>query len=541
MDRIDVIFVSQSDVAIYDEYSKLPLERIELYKELIYPRMVYFKGAFRSHLDVYNYYLHGCFYKDAPIKERKKMLNIWNLPGFNGIHIADYLFKHSINTIIINNFDTNWDDLCSVYESCDVKPIIAISTTFHLSSSEIRRISKKIRNTFPEASILLGGAFINERYINGEHSELEAIMRKNNIQYIIHSFNSEVDLKDLILSIKEGHELKDVNNLFYFKSRDFINSKLYKTKEIFNNPILSSFNSLSLVNQEFINSTLQIRSSSGCPFLCAFCSYPTTAGGFYIQETESFKKAIHHILSNTKINKLIFIDDTLNVPKARFIEILQVLKQYKIEWFSFLRVQFIDDEIAQLMNESGCRAVYLGLESASDTILQNMNKKANNAQFLNGISLLKKYNILSMAAFIIGYPGETDSTIEEDVAFIENSGIDFYTLKEFYFMKQTSIYNDREKYGLTGIGSKWTHDTMSYQVASQKKSEMFQKIKGSVFVDPDTSLWLLAYLYDKGFGFEKIKLLQREINQIMFEQLNNNFSEDLPAFNIIKLLLNNNQ
>ncbi|MCX5849040.1 MAG: radical SAM protein [Deltaproteobacteria bacterium] len=539
MDEIDIIFISQSDVANYNEYSKLPLERIELFKELIYPRMVYFKGEFHSHLDVYNYYLHGQFYKDANYSKRKKMLNIWNLPGFNGIHIADYLFQHNINSKIINNFDTNWDNLCSTYESCKVKPIIAISTTFHLSHSEIRRMSKQILSVFPNASILLGGAFINERYINGEHAELEATMRKNKIRYIIHSFNSEIDLKNLILSIKENNNLNNVNNLFYFESNDFINSKLYKTKEIWNNPTLSALNSLDHLNQEFINNTLQIRSSSGCPFSCAFCSYPTTAKGFHVQEIVSFKKTIQHILSTTKINKLIFIDDTFNVPKTRFIEILKILKKYQIEWFSFLRVQFIDNEIAKLMRESGCRAVYLGIESANDIILQNMNKKATKAQFLNGISFLKKYGILSIAAFIIGYPGENDSTIEEDASFIENSGIDFYTLKEFYFMKQTSIYNERKKYGLTGTEHNWNHDTMSYQLASQKKSEIFLNIKDCIFIDPDTSLWAVAYLFDQGFSFEKIKLLQKEINQIMYEQMKNNFSEDLPAYQNIKLLLTN--
>lgn len=539
MKDIDIIFISQSNVANYDEYSTLPLERIELFKELIYPRMVYFKDKFCSNLDVFNYFIYGKFYTEATPLERKTMLNIWNLPGFNGFHIADYLLQHQINTHIVNNYDTNFDELIKVYSHCDVKPIIAISTTFHLSFSEIRKISREIRKECPDAYIVLGGAFINERFINGEYSALEAAMRKNKINGIIHSFNSETDLKDLILSIKEKKSLNNVNNLFFFETNDFTNGILHKTSEKWNPPVLDSFQSKEITNLNTINNTLQIRSSSGCPFSCAFCSYPTTAGGFHVQKTETFEKSIENILSSSKINKLIFIDDTLNVPKTRFIEILKTLKQYKIEWFSFLRVQFIDEEIAKLMSESGCRAVYLGVESASDIVLENMNKKATKAQFLNGISYLKKYGIISMAAFIIGYPGETANTIDENVAFIENSGIEFYTLKEFYFMKNTPIFKDREKYGLTGIGSNWAHHTMTFQTASQIKSEMFCKIKGCIFIDPDTSLWLIAYLYDQGFSIEKIKLLLTNINQIMIEQINRNYSEDLDAFKNIKFALNN--
>ncbi len=538
--NVDIIFISQSDVANYNEYASLPLDRLELFKELIYPRMVYFKEGFHSHLDIFNYFLHGQFFDDASLADRKKMLNIWNLPGFNGIHLANYLAEFNIKTRIINNFDTQWDDFCSAYEACSLKPVVAISTTFHLSASEIRRMAKKVKKMYPEASILLGGAFVNERYINGEQEELETIMRKNGIQYCLHAFNSEVDFKDLMLAIKKGTSLNEVNNLFYTESKDFTNTLLTKTKEVWNAPVLSSFNSLDQLQLDFVNYTLQLRSSSGCPFACAFCSYPTTAKGFHQQGMISFQDNIQHIIEKTGVSRLIFIDDTLNVPKSRFIEILEILKPFNIEWFSFLRVQFIDEEIAKLMQDSGCRAVYLGLESASDVILQNMNKKATKQKFQEGITHLKNHGIISIAAFIVGYPGETDATIQEDIDFIENSGIDFYTLKEFYYMKQTSIYEQREKFGLSGIGSSWEHSTMSYAQASQKKAEMFKNIRNCIFIDPDTSLWMVAYLYDQGFNFETIKSLQKEVNQIMQLQMNGNFSEDIPAFSRIKSLLSNN-
>jgi p-methyltransferase len=189
------------------------------------------------------------------------------------------------------------------------------------------------------------------------------------------------------------------------------------------------------------------------------------------------------------------------------------------------------------MKESGCKAVYLGIESANDIVLQNMNKKATIEQFRKGIELLKKNNIITMAAFIIGYPGETDETIEKNIAFIENSGIDFYTLKEFYYMKHTKIYENRDAFGLTGLGTDWSHSTMDYKIASSKKAEMFKRIKNAIFIDPDTSLWHIEYLYEQGFSFEKIKNVQREINKIMQKQMDGNYSEELPEFKNIKSIL----
>ena len=63
--------------------------------------------------------------------------------------------------------------------------------------------------------------------------------------------------------------------------------------------------------------------------------------------------------------------------------------KYDFEWFSFLRVQYVDEEVARLMKESGCVGVYLGVESSNDTVLKNMNKKATRANFSEGIKNLR--------------------------------------------------------------------------------------------------------------------------------------------------------
>ena len=54
MDNLDLIVISQSEVVDYAKLSKLPLDRLPIYKDLVYPRMVYYQGGFRSHLDIIN-------------------------------------------------------------------------------------------------------------------------------------------------------------------------------------------------------------------------------------------------------------------------------------------------------------------------------------------------------------------------------------------------------------------------------------------------------------------------------------------------------
>lgn len=533
---IDIIIITQSDSVDYEKYSKLPLERIELYSDLVYPRMVHLDNAFHSHLDIINYFKHGVFFNQADYPDRRNLLNIWNLPGLSGIHLANYLANYGIETAVINNIDAEWDIFFELYEKNTTPPLVGISTTFYLSYTEIRRISQKLRNFNPVMEIVLGGAFVNEQAMNNGIDKFENSMRKNKINYVLHAFNSEKDLKDLILSRKSGN-LDRVNNLAYLEGKDFTDCSFKVTETVWNPPVLEAPPFWGTIETPFVNRTVPMRTSSGCPFSCAFCSYPEVAKGFHTMSCEDLEKNIQTILSGSKVNKIIFIDDTINVPVARFKELCKMFAKYDFDWFSFLRVQFVDQEIAQLMKESGCKAVYLGIESASDSILKNMNKKATVSQYRKGIELLCKNDIKSMAAFIIGFPGETEATVKENVHFIETTGLDFYTLKEFYYMPHAPIHKNREAYGLSGIGNKWRHNTMDSNTAYQLKIEMFKGVKNSVFIDPDTSLWYLAYLYDQGFSLDAIAEIQTAINNITIDQINGIYKDDTASFARLAKLL----
>jgi anaerobic magnesium-protoporphyrin IX monomethyl ester cyclase len=531
------IIISQSEAINYEQYSKIPLARIDLYKGLLYPRMVRFKEGFRSSLDLINYFLHGTFYSQADFERRRKLLNVWNLPGMNGMYLANHLLQYGIETKVINNFDSEWDRFCEIYSACAKKPLIGLSTTFYLNYTEIQRIAKKLKEFDPDMAIVLGGAFVNERTINQDLQEFEKIMRKNGIKYILHAFNSEEDLKELILAHDNGGELVGISNLAYIDG-DFEQGRFIATGMKWNDPVMEASPVLwDRLDVPFVNQTVQMRTASGCSFACAFCSYPQTAHGCHYMSPERVEEHLESILKLPGVNKIIFIDDTFNVPTPRFKKLCQVFAKYDFEWFSFLRVQFINEEIAALMKESGCKCVYLGVESANDVVLKNMNKKATKSQFLQGIELLKKHGVASLAAFVIGFPGETEETIQENIEFIEGAGLDFYTLKEFYYMKHTPIYEQKEKYGLTGIGANWAHSTMDYKTAHKMKIEMFRKIKNSTFIDSDTSLWHLAYLYDQGFSLDDIAAIQSEVNRIVIDQLDNNFDEATAPFQQLQKII----
>ena len=519
-DQLDLILVTQSNVVDYEGFGNLPLDRSDLYKHLVYPRMVLHEGRFRSHLDYINRRVHGRYFDQGSMAQRREMLNIWNLPSMAGVHLINYLAQFGYRVRVINNLDSEWDWFEEAYRNCRRPPLVGISSTFYLSWKEVGGVAKRLRALDPEMDIVLGGAFANAETINGDPAAFAQRMRRYGIRYVLHAFNSETDLRDLLAARRGKAAIDAVRNLARIDGK-LAGGSFELGPKVWNEPLLSLEDCPPTWDQHhlpFLNRTIQIRTASGCPFACAFCSYPTTAGPWQTVEADHVRAHLDSLMRIGTIDRIIFIDDTFNVPPHRFRELIKIFAEYRFEWFSFLRVQYVDDEVVRMMKDSGCKGVYLGIESASDKVLRNMNKRATSRQFAEGVQLLNKHDIDYLAAFVLGFPGEDDGTIQENIDFIRDNGVRFYSLKEFYYMPHTLVHEKRAEYGLTGMGNKWSHATMSHEQASRIKLEMFQSID-STHIDPDTSLWYMAYLYDQGYDFGQIRQWQAEINALMKRQL----------------------
>ena len=174
------------------------------------------------------------------------------------------------------------------------------------------------------------------------------------------------------------------------------------------------------------------------------------------------------------------------------------------------------------MKQAGCAGVFLGIESGSQDILQNMNKKATVNEYRRGIDLLRKAGILTFGSFIIGFPGETRESAEETIAFIRDSGIDYYRVHLWYCDPITPIWDQREQFGISGEGFSWSHDTMNCREAGDIIDNIFKTIREPVWIpqynfDFD-SLWHLLY---RGMDMRSIKTFISTFNEGVAERLNN--------------------
>jgi radical SAM superfamily enzyme YgiQ (UPF0313 family) len=116
-----------------------------------------------------------------------------------------------------------------------------------------------------------------------------------------------------------------------------------------------------------------------------------------------------------------FYDDAFTVNQARTREICEEIQKrgLKVEWDCETRVDMITKELLQKMKEAGCIAVWFGVESGCQNVLQSMGKNFNLNQARRAFKWAKEVGLLTEASAILGFPGETKESLMETVKFAE--------------------------------------------------------------------------------------------------------------------------
>jgi len=159
-----------------------------------------------------------------------------------------------------------------------------------------------------------------------------------------------------------------------------------------------------------------ILTSRGCPFRCNFCSIPAIYKGRY--RVHSVARVIEEmmIIQNfKKQGRVMFHDDFFAVDTDRTRELCKgiIKKKIRLKWTVRSRVDRVDFATLKLMRESGCEAIFFGVETGSPKILEAMNKKFSFEDVKRAFALTKESGIKTICNIMLGYPGEDKETLRE--------------------------------------------------------------------------------------------------------------------------------
>ena len=237
---------------------------------------------------------------------------------------------------------------------------------------------------------------------------------------------------------------------------------------------------------------LPITGSRGCVRKCTFCDIHTHWKKFVYREGEDIAREMIKQSQRYGIYRFMFTDSLVNGSMKAYRSMIQHLAHYndnveerqKIKWngqFIFRPIAQMSEQDWLLTAQSGAEKLSIGIESFSEEIRNHIKKKFSNQDILDGLELMKKYNVRGTFLMIVGYITETDDHINEAKEFILKikkfrNLIDLEFGATLGILPGTVLHN---MYGDTLIPGKYENDWVNCETGStlEKRLHWLKELK----------------------------------------------------------------
>ena len=179
----------------------------------------------------------------------------------------------------------------------------------------------------------------------------------------------------------------------------------------------------------------------GCPFHCLYC-YPKYLGASYrVRSPEEVVDEMEWLQRRYRVSYIHMLDDLFFTDHRWALELCASLRArrqrtgFTIEFGGTCRTNIVADEVLRARREGrphmleqaqevGMRHVGFGIESASPTILKNIDKSGQSAEKLE-LAVIETQRIMGYvdSSWMIGAPGESEQTVRDSVEFCKRTGL----------------------------------------------------------------------------------------------------------------------
>ncbi len=271
--------------------------------------------------------------------------------------------------------------------------------------------------------------------------------------------------------------------------KDLKNGQL---KRIYQTTAFAEMQNTSLPDYSLIKqskySALNIQYTRGCPFNCEFCDITALLG--HKVRAKTSKQIINELNNIYNIgwrDSVFFVDDN-------FIGNKKILKSdllpQIIDWmkskdypFSFTTEASIDladdDKLMELMINAGFNTVFIGIETTEEKSLTECNKIQNkNRSLVQSVRKIQDFGIEVSGGFIVGFDNDSKSVFQNQIDFIEKSGIITAMVGLLNAPKKTRLYKRLNNEGriVKEISGNNTDYTLNF-IPKMNKNELINGYK----------------------------------------------------------------
>jgi len=198
-----------------------------------------------------------------------------------------------------------------------------------------------------------------------------------------------------------------------------------------------------------------IFTSRGCPMRCAFC-WKLTGETIRFRKIDNVINEVKCVVNDYEFKNIIFEDDNFCVDHVRVKKIFNGIKSLGVNIRICPRVDTVNREMLKFLRESGVTEISFGVESGSQKILDLMKKKTTVKINEKAVLEAKEAGMLVKIYLIVGFPGETEETLEETKQFVKRTRPDKWLLQNFVPYPGTDVWNNPEKYGITWMSGDYS-------------------------------------------------------------------------------------
>lgn len=248
----------------------------------------------------------------------------------------------------------------------------------------------------------------------------KSVLDKNYVDYIIRGDGERAFYEFLVFLEKtkrknEDKEIEWENNKVHFL--DDLNESVID----FDNELVAS---QYFVKRDGFEKAFPLETSRGCPHKCAFCHNSIIGHPYRTVATKWVIENIVQLYERYNIDGIVFQEDNFFLDVKRVANILSKLRDYRLGWKANSRLSYFkklvnDSEIMKLIIDSHCHVLQFGIESGSERILKLINKGISVEDIIQVNRHLADYDIAIRYNFIVGFPTESKSEIQETIRLIE--------------------------------------------------------------------------------------------------------------------------
>ena len=323
-----------------------------------------------------------------------------------------------------------------------LKPkILALSTTFVISTVDIQYIIDTARRYSPETRIMVGGQYLQTS------------------QNCIHKLKG-VDL--FLLGECEDNLASTVRALLSddFDRLEKIKGLVYKR----NGKLLRTTPSppVDLDHTLFINWRLMsdffpkraeykgfniIEDARGCAFRCSYCTFSKNTA-YRLKSVDRVIREIKAIPKEYQSVNIFLISPTFTFPAERAKAIAsEIIREGLLHrYMAYARAQNLSKDLMETLRKAHFYCLFFGLETMDQKVLELARKKTTPTQTEQAVQLAHDTGIFTDCSFIIGLPGETSKSVKKIEAFVQKPSVGLYHLFPLADMDSSDLATTSEDF-----------------------------------------------------------------------------------------------